>query len=68
VDWIVLDLDVVISCLTGPSTCTSMRTRKKIREEDSCLMTAGLGRGRPDNLDDTVFTGRCKALTILSDN
>jgi hypothetical protein len=40
------------------------------QEEDSCLMTAGLGRGRPDSsydMDDTVFTGRYNALTILSD-
>jgi len=47
---------------------SSTRSRKKIR--DCPLITAGLGRGCPDSsydMDDTVFTGRCNTLTILSD-
>jgi hypothetical protein len=65
VDWI--ELDVVMSCLTGPIT-RLVPSRKRIR--DCPLITAGLGRGCPDSLydmDDTVFTGRCNTLTILSD-
>lgn len=65
---------VVMSYLTGPSTrlvCMYLELLDEKEEEDSisCLMTAGLGRGRPDSsydMDDTVFTGGCNTLTILS--